>query len=342
MNPPLVVFESRPWAAVGVQLTVVSLRRHLPGSPIWVSTPGASRALSDWLANQPGVVVRPSEHLATSGWEVKPAALLEVLADTPEAVWVDSDIVATAPLDRLLLGDDDDVLVATEETCYGQAQGGTHRTEAWGLPVGRSMPSTVNTGVVRVTRRHVDLLEAWRSMLHSPTFVDAQARPWDERPLHLLSDQEVLTALLGSRDFAGVPLRLLRRGRDIAQCFGPAGFTPSERLRRRALPPLVHAMGVKPWAPPDPSAARGRARWRARYDRAHCELEPYGWVAARYADEVDQDLGWTSARHATARVMSKLTGDHPVYRELPLAVVDAAVRSARRGLSIGRFALEGT
>jgi hypothetical protein len=338
VTPPVLVFDTRPEAQIGVRLAVASLRRHLPAAQVWVAVPDAPEALLRWLRDQPRVVVREAGHHAGMRWEAKPTLLLEALAEVPEVLWFDSDIVATAELGPLVLGDAEDVLVATEETAYGQAQGGAHRTSAWGLPVGRSLPTTVNTGIVRATRHHVGLLEAWRALLATPEFVDAQARPWHERPLHVLSDQEVLTALLGSADFAAVPLRLLRRGTDIAQCFGPAGFTPLERLRDRTLPPLVHAMGHKPWAPPDPAwASSASGRLRTCYDRAHCELEPYGWVAEGYADEVGDDLSWARTRHATARVMAALTRDHPVYRELPLAVVDAAVRTARRRLSIGRF-----
>jgi hypothetical protein len=342
VTPTVLVFDSRPEAQIGVRLAVASLRRHLPDAQVWVAVPTASPPLLAWLRDQPNVVVRESGHLAGMRWDAKPTLLLEALAEVPEVHWFDSDIVATADLRALLLGDPEEVFVATEETRYGQAQGGTHRTAAWGLPVGRAMPVTINTGIVRATRHHVDLLEAWRGMLAAPMFVDAQARPWNERALHVLSDQEVLTALLGSVEHADVRLRLLRRGTDIAQCFGPAGYTPTERLRARHLPPLVHAMGRKPWNVPDPHAEPSRSgRLRARYDRAHCELEPYGWVADGYADAVADDLSWTRSRHGTAWVLAALTHDHPVYRELPLAVVDATVRSARRRLSIGRFEVAG-
>jgi hypothetical protein len=341
MTPQFVIFESRPHALVGVQLAVLSLARHMPEARVSVATPCAPPRFFEWLATQENATVRDVPHLARAGWEVKPSLLLSVLEDTPEAFWIDSDIVLAGPIGPLVTGYADEVLVATEETAYGQAQGGTHRTIAWHLPVGRSLPVTVNTGVMRVTRHHLPLLEAWQGMLADPAFAEAQRRPWFERALHLLSDQEVLTALLGSVDFADVPFRLLRRGTDIAQCFGPSGYTPTERLRTRSLPPLVHAMGSKPWSPPDPRASgRGAARLRSHYERAHCELGPYGWVALQYADAVDDDLAWARNRHAGARVLSAISGGSPVYREFPLAVVDAAVRSVRRRMDIGRFAVE--
>ena len=86
-------------------------------------------------------------------------------------------------------------------------------------------------------------------MLSHPAYLKAQAQPWYERPLHMIGDQEVLTGLLGSVDFQETSIRLLRRGTDIAQCFGPAGFTPVERLRSMIghRPAFVHAMGPKPW-----------------------------------------------------------------------------------------------
>src|SRR3712207_4014819 len=112
---------------------------------------------------------------------------------------------------------------------------------------GRRLPATANTSVLRVTPHHTGLLEEWRSLLRSTEYQSAQLRPWDERPTHLMGDQDVLTALLSSADFADVPVRMLRRDVDIAHCFGSAGYLPLQRVRAvvrgQRLPPLVHAQG---------------------------------------------------------------------------------------------------
>ncbi len=43
-------------------------------------------------------------------------------------------------------------------------------------------------------------------------------------------DQDVLTALLTSTEFADIPLKMLRRGKDIVQFDGVWGYTTTERL----------------------------------------------------------------------------------------------------------------
>ena len=51
----------------------------------------------------------------------------------------------------------------------------------------------------------------------------------------MTGDQDVLTALLGSERYAGIPMNVLERGRDIVMNFGPAGYTVMERLRNLRL-----------------------------------------------------------------------------------------------------------
>ena len=74
---------------------------------------------------------------------------------------------------------------------------------------------------------HLPMLEAWRGLLADPRYIEAQAAPWHERPLHLLSDQEVLTALLGAVA-AGALLGVIgmrwRRQRTVPTLFALPGF----------------------------------------------------------------------------------------------------------------------
>src|SRR5262249_42411418 len=148
-----------------------------------------------------------------------------------EVIWVDSDIVVHHDVITQLVDQSEEMLCATQETYWGQRQGGIERTVAWGLRPGRDMPFTINSGVLRVTAKHIQLLQAWQKLLGHPVYIRAQALPWQKRPLHMISDQEVLTALLGAEDFSHIPFALLERGVDIAQCFGPSGFTPWERIK---------------------------------------------------------------------------------------------------------------
>ena len=146
--------------------------------------------------------------------------------------------------------------------------------------------------------------------------------------MHLVGDQEVLTALLGSARFAGVPLHLLRQGVDIAQCSGPAGYSPGARVRRALAgeePALIHAMGRKPWEAAALPGARGA------YERLHAAQSPYTLAARRYAAELDEPAQWLGRSRSRGPAALSLA-------EYPLAVFDTAVRRARAALGIARFA----
>jgi hypothetical protein len=213
-----------------------------------------------------------------------------------------------------------------------QNQGSAQRTENWGLPMGRVLPTTVNSGIVRATTAHRPLLAAWDRLLAHPLYLQAQAQAWYTRPPHMLGDQDVLTALLGSAHFSDVPLQLLRRGRDIAQCFGPAGFTVGERLASLAhgAPALIHAMGPKPWAPAKGTGGGLAARIGTTYRRMDAELSPYARAAAELQDRLGAPARWTSPSTPLARAMAALAGRHIALQGLPLAAIDQIARRLKR------------
>lgn len=339
------VYEDRRRGFPGVQLAVAGLRRYLPWARVRVVRPDLSADERAWLEERPQVEVR-ADRVEERGWDVKPSLLLAALDDDPDAVWWDSDLLASSDLTSVLPRRPPDALVATEETYWGQEQGNGQRSRAWGLETARLLPTTVNTALLRVSPRHRQLLRAWRDLLRDDRYMAAQRDPWHQRPLHLLGDQEVLTALLESRAFASVPVRLIRRGTGIAQCFGPGGFTAAERLGclvRGQQPPLVHAMGTKPWhVLPWPEAGTGRGTaggWRRVVDRLHAVNSPYRFAAASLTDDVGSSPDWLRPPPRWTAVTRG--GRGPVGAELPLAVVDGAVRRFRRRVGLGRFRLAG-
>ena len=163
------------------------------------------------------------------------------------------------------------------------------RARAWGFDVARKLPSTLNTCVIRLTPAHIPLLERWKELLEGEEYSLAQRRPWYERPVHMIGDQDVLTALLSSPEFATLPLVYLRRGSDIVQYFGPPGYTTLERLSdlRTGLPPFVHEQGGgKPW-----HLDGGRPDGlRSAIDRLYSELSPYRHCAGDYRTEIEKRL----------------------------------------------------
>jgi hypothetical protein len=312
----------------GVKLTVLSLARHWPDLEVAVHTPGAPPGFRQWLSGRPNVSA-PELVLDDEGWNVKPSLLLHHLAaGRSPVIWIDSDVVLMGDLATRLAAEPIEALVGAEDVWWGRAQGRADRTEAWGFTPGRILPRTFNTGIVQATSIHVPVLEAWRELLRDEHYRRAQTSPWADRPLHLVGDQEVLTALLGAAEWAHVDVRLLRRGLDIAQCYSPASFAPSERARlalERRAPVLVHAMGPKPWVSPNGLVPRSRSgRFWAWVDDAHRYLSPYTWVAATLAEGLgDEDVAWLHPDRGTAWLAAGARHD-PVLQELPLSIIDTA------------------
>ncbi|NJN85947.1 MAG: glycosyltransferase family 77 protein [Leptolyngbyaceae cyanobacterium SL_7_1] len=352
--PVICIHEDRSTHLVGAKLAVLSLLKHCPRLPIVISCPAPPAAFCDWVGRLGARVSLVSyPELKNLGWNVKPAVLLRLLeAGYSEIIWVDSDIIANGDGLSPLLSHGADTVVATQEAYWqemywGHPQDGKLRTLAWGLTPKRPIPFVINTGIVRVTDRHIHLLKAWQTMLNHAVYIHVQTLPWYERPLHMVGDQDVLTALMGAAEFTDIPIVLLQRGVDIAQCFGPSGFTPAERLRGlfKGLPPLVHAMGRKPWTkPPRPPAI-----WNARqpflkalreyYDYLALELSPYLPVALPYRQAVGDEAEWMDSQTTVGRLMIAMTGGSSTLQSFPLSVVDGMTRRIRRFLKIAKSSI---
>lgn len=326
-------YENRLADLTGGKLLTLSLAEHCPDLPVDFSSTKGVGDFFEWLSRFPQVRARELSELDGRGWNVKPAILLGLLDEgQSEVVWLDSDVIATADFRPLLCGIPAETLVATEEPAWGAVEGSATRTLGWGLQQGRMLARTANTCLLRVTRHHRPLLEAWQRLLDAPEYVAAQARPWNERPVHMLSDQDALTALLGSREFAGLQVRLLRRGRDVLQGFDPSTYTVADRLRNGAagLPPLVHAQRDKPWQLAQvPPAVREPRRYFAR---AYMELSPYTHVARRYQDQLGEPADWATVSTGLAKTLRFLAAGSVNRQGIPHALAARAMRPFRRVL----------
>ena len=335
------IHEDRAEYLMGVQLAVASLAQHSPDIPIFVSCPNAGSEFLSWLGRQSNASPIELPNTIGKGWNIKPSVLLQMLRQFDDVLWIDSDIIVSGDIRKHFRECDDTVLVAAQETFWGQRQGGTFRTAAWGLEPGRQLETTVNSGILRVTRRHQRLLEAWQLMLSNPAYLKAQSQPWYERPLHMIGDQEVLTGLLGSVDFQELPIRLLRRGADIAQCFGPAGFTPVERIRSIVghSPAFVHAMGPKPWlrqSSAPPALKLSIESMRNWYQFLSLEVSPYSAIASRYTRE-DFGIEWAKPRSHIGKLLWWLGFGKFELVGFPVAVFDHLARRFRRLLGVARY-----
>ncbi len=329
-----VLYDDRPQSLTGLKLAALGLREHSSDLEIQAIAPGAPQTFHDWAARQRISIADLPSETRGSGWDVKPSILLHFLNDGfDEVIWFDTDIIATVDIRTLLSRFPAGTLVATEEYAWGYHQGSPARTELLGMEVGRTFAKSINSGIVRVDQSHRALIDEWARVLTTPSYIAAQEAPIHLRPVGYLGDQEVLGGLLGSRKYADIPVGQLRRGIEIAQCFGPSGFTVTERWRaRKNLPALVHAMGRKPWARPQPVKLTPIQRLTATWENTHLDLTPYTHAVQPYLANLDESTDWVGPLTPVGRLLARIPS--PALRELPLAVIDTSQRGLRRLLRI--------
>jgi hypothetical protein len=309
-------FEDRRHHLVGLQLLAHSLGRVCPGQALDVWCPES--LIDPFRAGlPPHVSVHAWRRADVTGWSVKPALLLDRLDEGPEdVVWIDSDVIVAGEFrDRL---DAAGAMVVAGEPHWAARLNHVDRAGSWGLTRAREFPNLVNSCIVRVLADQQPILDEWRRRLASPEYLAAQRVPFDERPPHLRGDQDVLDALLTSTLFADVPVRMLEPGHDIVQCHMADGYSVRDRVRHawRALPPLVHSEGFKPWNQPR--------------DRLFLDVSPYVLVAAQYRDQLEGDTDWLASASVPGRALRYLTGDEPSAA----GILPALVSELQRGLRV--------
>jgi hypothetical protein len=334
------MFEDRA-PLTGLKLSMLSLARHSPNLKIIAFAPNAPAEFIDWSSRLSNVEIRRSrESIAGVGWNIKPSVILRLLDEGyDEVIWLDNDIIVCGDLEARLQSIDAESIVGTEEYYWSHRQGDPEFTTGLGLTSARTFPATVNSGLLRFSKTHRPVVEHWAAVLASEEYRAVQHLSAAERPIHYWSDQITLTGLLGADLHADVSVVQLKRGVDIAQCFGASGFTIKERLRAgKNLPLLVHAIGNKPWSrgrtPKDQTSLFKKVTSYLEF--VHLELTPYVAAAQEYRELLDEDASWMSASTLIGRAMCRLCPNQPVVRELPLSAVDSAQRWVRRTLGIGR------
>jgi len=322
--------EDRVSEEAAVRVCIASTRSHNPELPILAFLPNASPALLGWLNTQPLVELRPKLVQRAFGWNVKPHALLAALDSGFDTVWwIDSDVLVRRSLSRTYGGVSTDVLMVTEEARSAAYEDRGLRARGWGFQVSRDFRFTLNSGVIRASQSHRPLLEKWKNLLGAPEYVAAQSLDWRVCPPHLLGDQDILTPLFCGSEFAGVPVRVLRRGPDVVQYYGLACYTLRERLGNafNGGPTFIHSQGFKPWR--SATADGGIPSWKRAYRRLLSDTSVYSTEAQKLRTAVDDDLVWTNAQSIPGRTLRLLGFGHRVVTGLPLAVVGDIVRMLR-------------
>lgn len=321
--------EDRRGAEIGLKLLVASVADHCPGVPLVLHRPDPLPEFSAWLKRFPQVRLVPERPLGAHQWNCKPQALESELSDAEsEAVWLDSDLMLTQDPRPLFRAWQPAVLGVTQEPPSQSNQGSLRRTLAWKLPVGRELPQTLNSCVVRVTREHLPLLTRWRALLESPEYISIQGRPVSERGLAFEGDQDVLNALLGSQEFSGVPIGMLRNGADVIHSGGALGYSISERLTGlfRPRPTFLHAISVKPWVVLTGAKLPGQSAW---FRRLMHEVSPYLSYARRYRKVVDEPCEWMDYTTALGLALRVAGLGHWALRGLPVTVAATLLRRIR-------------
>ena len=318
--------EDRFDCETGLRLAILSLQRHSPDAPVYVYRPTFDGEFAAWARHFPHVMVISSTPEGASQWNCKPQALKPLLAEGyRDVVWLDSDIVVTRDCRQLFTSLDESVLVAAQEPASLPHQGTEARTRGWDLPVGRRLPFTLNTSVVRVTRHHIGLLDRWMECLSDSRYQFEQTTALDSRPPHLASDQDILNALIGACEFADIPLHVLRTGTDIIHAGGGLGYSIRERIRGilKPQPIFLHAAAGKPWL-----WLSGAPYWSQRnffgwHRRLLQELSPYVCESRQYRTGLGMDSTWMDRRTGTGTLLRALGCGHFALRGLPLTMAAA-------------------
>jgi hypothetical protein len=324
--------DDRSDCEIGLRLAILSLSRHCPNTPVYVYRPLLNPLFESWLRQFRQVTLIPHAPEGAATWNCKPQALKPLLEKHRDVVWLDSDIIVTRDCTSLFTGLDERILGVAQEPASLPRQGTAERTRGWGLEVGRSLAITLNSAVLRVTKRHIPLLDRWAECLADPRYTASQAVPLEQRPLHFMSDQDVLNALLGAREFADVPLRVFGTGSDIIHAGGALGYSIGERLRglSKPKPTFLHATAGKPWL-----WLGGAPLWSQRnffgwYRRLLQEMSPYLYEARHYKDQLDERPDWMFHRTAVGTVLRLIGFGHFALRGMPLTIAAGIMEAAKK------------
>jgi len=317
-DPPLRIcsYEDRPEAMDSLILMGESLCAVDREVSLHLIVPDPPDAVRAWAHRRPEVLISTTRPTGVTGWDVKPWLLLQELSEgRQEVLWLDSDIIVTRPISRMLQEFPRESVIFAEEWTRSKIP----VSHLWGLPSVRPV-QLFNNCFIRATQAHRPLLERWLQMTRDPRYREAQALPFERRPIQALHDGWLLIALLESEEFGQVPFDYIRLGRHIAQCAGSSGYWPHHRLLDlfRGLPPLIHGLGRKPW---EPGRARSRIQ-RFLLDLA-TDVSPYVLAARRVARNIDMTPDWLEARTRTGATLRALTAGHPGMAGLPLASLHA-------------------
>jgi hypothetical protein len=328
-------YKERKPALLGAQLLALSLEKHCPDLRLVIFVPEVRLdEFSDflnWSKRLSNVEIRPWTCPSSwMGYNAKPFVLKTLLQESDKACWIDTDIIVNRDFRVLLQHVSWDTLVVAEESSWVKNKSSSAKTEAWGMQPGKLIDGVVCSCFIQVHKAHLHLLDDWQNMLNHPSYLEAQKLSPRDRANHLHDDQNLLTALLGSKKFEHLPLKWIRRGFDIVQETPGLGYSAKDRiinfLSRRA-PPLLHAQAeCKPWV-------QHYHDWKQRPEavllRTNVELSAYFSEAIKYKHMLDKPMPCLEFRSSLARFLRFITFGNPDLQGLPLTVLYAAAKKTK-------------
>lgn len=323
----LCICEDRPAMYPALRVLLSSLSSHSASVHIHLFLDSPTSDLLEFIAKL-GLSFEIYEFPSIArGYDVKPFVLEQLLrSNINRVLWLDSDIVVSKSFGHFVRSTRRGVLVIAEEMLgrfHDNSEGS--RTISWGFKAQRCFPFALNTGVLSVDRSHLDLMVKWSKLLSSDVYQRAQSLRWDERPVHLLGDQDVLCALLGSVEFAEIDVHVLRRGEGIIQFSGPYGYTLRERFLHffNGSPPFVHSLGDKPWLP--------KRMGETIFDRfcfLYLGCSPYTFLASKHQEDL-VDRSWLEPRNFADRFFRFLGFGSMPLTGLPYALAADLMRGLK-------------
>jgi len=331
MKSTICLAEDRKICEPCLKLLLLSLNTHCPDATINLFYPPANDEFLTWSKKCPLLHLQNDRLRTGYGWNVKPEAIRRLIDQGfDEVIWIDSDVIVNQNIFPIFAQLKSDILVATEDALGDERDDrNALRARLWSLPVGRVLPFGLNTGVLRVSKDHYRLLERWWTLLQSSEYQHCQKKEWRQRPAHMRGDQDVLTALLTSREFSEIPIHILRKGKDILQFNGVYGYTVAERIINLLgkCPAFIHSFAGKPWS--EPWQSEPSTDVTEYIKKVYLDLSPYTLSAMRFRHELGCGTEWMEPHYALSRILRALGMGYPALVGLPMAIFADLTRVAK-------------
>lgn len=324
-----VLADDRPDSEQGLRIAIASLVAYGLEARIICYKPWPSPSFDTWASRYHHLTVLAHRPDGANSWNCKPHALIPLLeAGMDQIAWIDSDMMVTSDPALVFHQYPANALIVTEEPDFGKHPDAASQAEAWGWKPGNRHIKLINSSLVRATAVHLPLLKRWREALADPHYVHVQSLPFQERPRHMLSDQDVLFSLLGSYDFRHIPIVVLRGGIDVIHCGGALGYSLGMRLSGlgKPLPTFLHAIAGKPWWVLSDKYRQCHSAWFSFYRCILQETSPYVREAHKYRNIIDMPMPWLDRHTVLGHALNYVGLGNHALTGMPLTLAAMVLR----------------